>query len=379
MRLLACLGFAVSLAAQSLPPVRFLEISCAGWTIQSDLVYGSNLNPWTNGVDTLKLDVWEPKDDPATPRRPVLIYVHGGQWYYGDKTDGPVKLVLQNLCTYGWVGIAINYRLATSANHGGLAPTVVAEDAKAAVRWVRKNAAALRIDPERIAIGGDSVGANAAILVGYTTWAGNSGNPGFASNTQAVLDLWGRGLTPINDPKCGICIVHGDQDQANSYTGEALRMVAEAQTHGVFHQLVTLPGAAHAPWERWSEFWPRTTQTLYEALRCQELAGLTLVPGYASPGWLVWNVAAWHDDTFALFLSPMQANLQIPGLGLLQLDPRAIVWLWTQSFPSTPLVSAKFSGLPVPAGFQGALHLQGLYVRGAQALRLSNCATARFP
>ena len=75
-------------------------------------------------------------------------------------------------------------------------------DPKAAVRWLRKNAAELRIDTERIAAFGCSAGAmTTAFLcgVGDTKGEGTSGNPGFSSDIQAGVALSGA-LIELN---CG--------------------------------------------------------------------------------------------------------------------------------------------------------------------------------
>src|SRR5215471_4447827 len=55
-------------------------------TVTSNLVYGSNTNPWTLTVEQLKLDLYEPLGDTETSR-PVYIHVHGGSWFTGSKTD----------------------------------------------------------------------------------------------------------------------------------------------------------------------------------------------------------------------------------------------------------------------------------------------------
>lgn len=369
--------FAVTLTAQVPPPIKYHDVSFAGWTVTSDLVYGSNQNPWFPRVDTLTLDVWEPQGD-TSALRPALVYLHGGQWSYGDKTDGPVKLVLQNLAVRGVVGFAINYRLANTMSAGVQGANVLAEDAKAAIRWIRKNAAQWRIDPERIGVGGDSVGANGAIVTGFTTWEGTSGNPGYPSNVKWVLDFWGRGVTPINDPKVTLCIIHGDADTANDYTLEALRMQTEAAQNGVTCELITLAGAGHGAWDRWSFFAPRFIERQWEALRLMELAGVNAFAGWASPGYLAPTASGWGGDLFALFLSPNKVNIPIPYLGTLCLDPALLVQLWTVSFPATPRVSQTFTVFQIPGGFQGMLHLQGMYVRPGIIPRLSNCFSAQF-
>lgn len=371
------LALATPLAAQTLPPIKFVDLSFGGWTVTSDIAFGSNQNPWFPRVDTLLLDVYEPQGD-SSAKRPAMVYVHGGQWTYGDKTDGPPKLVLQNMAARGVVGFAINYRLANTTNAGVQGANVVAEDAKAAIRWIRKNAQQWRIDPDRIGIAGDSVGANGAIVAAYTSWEGTSGNPGYPSHVNWVLDFWGRGVTPINDPKVPLCIVHGDQDAANSYAGEALRMQAEAATNGVPCELITLAGAGHSPWHLWSTFAPPVIERQYESLKLVELAGVDVVPGWSSPGVFAPTACGWAGDLCVVFLSNNKVEIPIPYLGTLWLDPNVLVQLWSTTLPASPRVSQTFTAFQIPGGFQGTLHIQGIYVRPGIIPRLSNCFSATF-
>ena len=59
---------------------------------------------------------------------------------------------------------------------------------QAAVRWVRANAAARRLDPDRIATGGFSAGATMSVATAYNSDdPGNSGNPGYSSRVTAAI------------------------------------------------------------------------------------------------------------------------------------------------------------------------------------------------
>jgi acetyl esterase len=93
---------------------------------------------------------------PRDPLRAALVYFHGGGWVLGslESADASCRAIAnRSRC----VVISIDYRLAPETKFPG-----AVEDAYAAVVWVADNAAELRIDPERIAVGGASAGGNLA-------------------------------------------------------------------------------------------------------------------------------------------------------------------------------------------------------------------------
>ena len=92
-------------------------------------------------------------------RLPLLVYLHGGGWMLGsiDSFDTLVR-ALANAA--GAIVLSVGYRLAPEAPFpAGL------EDCLSAVRWAASNAAELGADPERLAVAGDSAGANLATVV----------------------------------------------------------------------------------------------------------------------------------------------------------------------------------------------------------------------
>ena len=96
---------------------------------------------------------------PSLSRGPLLVFFHGGGFMYGDleSHDAPCRHLAERS---GVRVLAIDYRL------GPERPFPAAyDDALAAYRWVVEHADDLAVDPARLAVGGDSAGANLAIGV----------------------------------------------------------------------------------------------------------------------------------------------------------------------------------------------------------------------
>jgi len=87
---------------------------------------------------------------------PALVYFHGGGWVIGnlESYDSSCR-ALTNAANCAVISVA--YRLAPEAKF-----PAAHEDAYAAYRWVLQNAAGIRVDPKRIAVGGESAGGNLA-------------------------------------------------------------------------------------------------------------------------------------------------------------------------------------------------------------------------
>ncbi|KAI8841890.1 Alpha/Beta hydrolase protein [Chytriomyces cf. hyalinus JEL632] len=126
----------------------------------------------------LTLDVVRRKKD--FWNRPVLVYVHGGAWAYGDKQKRIMPTCYHFASNENWVVLNINYRLAPKFN---LHDMVV--DVKRVIAWAKKNAHVHGGDPSFIAIAGGSAGAHLVSIAALTqNWA--EFQPGFESADTSV-------------------------------------------------------------------------------------------------------------------------------------------------------------------------------------------------
>lgn len=96
---------------------------------------------------------------------PVIIWIHGGGWEAGSRTEYPAVLegMYRRFAADGYIVVSIDYRLSREVSF----PACL-HDCKAAVRWVRAHAAELGADPARIGVWGESAGGHLSALIGLT-------------------------------------------------------------------------------------------------------------------------------------------------------------------------------------------------------------------
>jgi acetyl esterase/lipase len=288
----------------------------------ANLEYAPPDPPTSNGH---KLDLYIPSG--AAKPLPVAIWTGGSAWMAdtGKSTAGGVALQL-NPAGFAVAGVSI--RSSSQVQFPGQL-----HDIKAAIRWLRANAAQYNLDPNRIAIMGDSSGgwttSMAAVTGDAPDMEGTVGTTGVSSAVQAAvafypptnfltMDAWAlrkcadanfchdsqtspesrlvgcaiqtcpekvqaanptRYITAADPP---IMILHGDSDPLVPHNqGEHFYMALnKACKEAVF---ISLPKAGHGPWNGFL-----TSDAIREAatMRSTSAAGCTVTnPTPYTPTW----------------------------------------------------------------------------------------------
>jgi len=142
---------------------------------------------------TLGLDLYMPM---GVARPPLLVWIHGGRWLHESKD----QINTLALVDEGFAIASVDFRLSVDAPF----PAQI-YDIKAAIRFLRANAATYGYDPARIGVHGRSSGGHLTALVGVTNGVeALEGNVGsyldVSSDVQAVVSYFGASnLTTIMD------------------------------------------------------------------------------------------------------------------------------------------------------------------------------------
>lgn len=249
-----------------------------------DLEFASARNPVLgNRVEALKLDLYLPAGD-GCAKRPVILFIHGGWFQTGDR-KGDAELC-RRFARMGFAAASIDYRMAaygvfTPANF--MTPAYMAsQDARAAVRWCRKHAAAYAMDTSLIFVGGCSAGGYAALAAAYMDkpgevpafagmasigggMEGTGGNPEFSSAFAGAINISGgiydtsylaKGNMPVVSVQCsGDPIVSPGRDSLrHPGTGKGFLVTygstavhARAAHLGIPNQVFTFRRICHCP------------------------------------------------------------------------------------------------------------------------------------
>ena len=124
--------------------------------VSRNIPYAETKNPRQS------LDLYLPKNRNKDEKLPVVVFIHGGGWKAGDKSSGGGRLM--PLVSSGrYAGVSVGYRMTDQAQW----PAQI-HDCKAAIRWIRGNAADYGLDAGKIAVWGSSAGGHLVSKLGTT-------------------------------------------------------------------------------------------------------------------------------------------------------------------------------------------------------------------
>lgn len=216
----------------------------------ADILYNKNY-----AADTVKttdkksygFDLYTPHGD-VNRNRPLIIWMHGGGFVFGSKSDENIRLWCETFARRGYVCVAIDYRMGKKSalfNFGKLItncyPAVL--DVRQAVSYFREHYAIFGIDPSHIILAGNSAGAMLALQTAFSknreladslriknpaAYGGINEGP---TKVMAVINLWG-GIFNINwlkNEQTPVVSIYGSDDKIvrpgynkGSYGGKAI-------------------------------------------------------------------------------------------------------------------------------------------------------------
>ena len=169
-------------------PIVFAAAACAAALAASEPTVTTSYDvPYTTaGGAELRIDIVQPSigDGP----HPAVLVIHGGAWHEGGREEN--HRYLMELARRGYVAASPQYRFCPRDTF----PAQL-EDVKAAVRFLRSNAKALKVNPERIGAMGFSAGGHLALLLGMTGpedgFDGSTAKGVPSARVKAVVEFFG--------------------------------------------------------------------------------------------------------------------------------------------------------------------------------------------
>lgn len=165
-----------------------------------DVEYGRALN-WLGDTTVLLMDVYYPADEVDTlASRPLIVYLHGGGFHGGSKSNQKGRYWAQEFVKRGYVFASIDYRLGWPNGDSCAADTSLymravyraVQDTRAALRWLTVNADSWRLDPSHFYLLGTSAGSGASMFASY---AEDADFGSYLSEELGPLDESGNALS----------------------------------------------------------------------------------------------------------------------------------------------------------------------------------------
>lgn len=203
----------------------------------------------------LCMDIYEPEDAPAN-KRPLVLMIHGGAFYNGDKQDETYVKWCRHYASLGYVAVSLNYRMGFLPYKNAIdcAGYRATQDANAAIRYLLHHADTYRINPDWIFTWGTSAGGITALNVAFmkdenrpksVVQEGKIAklNPEHTGtfSIKAVANMWGavHDTSILANHYIPIISFHGDADGIvpYGYGQPFLKLLASSLTSEMKNQL----------------------------------------------------------------------------------------------------------------------------------------------
>lgn len=259
------------------------------YRVDKNVSYGHASGYWTSNVSTknnyadvittgiskslkkrdlnLTMDLYIPQNDDLKAR-PLLMFIHGGAFYMGDKSDNAIVLWCKHFASLGYVVASINYRM-------GFQPTKRAiercgysavQDAHAAMRYLLENKSVYKIDPDYLFVAGSSAGGITALNLafmrnqnrpessqkgvlsddmGNIESSGNSFKQSFS--IRAVGNMWGavNDVQMLKNSHTAVVSFHGNADKIVPYDYDTPMAFLGSEINGIFFDKMYGSAAIH--------------------------------------------------------------------------------------------------------------------------------------
>jgi acetyl esterase/lipase len=207
----------------------------------------------------LRLFIFRPKNQGATPLRTVLFYFGGG-WRSGSVASFADQA--QAFAANGYVAVLADYRVSC---RDGTTPLSAVSDARAAYKWLRKHAGEVGVDPTQIVLSGGAAGGQLALVTAMEARPENKPtalilfNPvvDLVTSARWYLKPLAQQISPSALSMVGLpptLILHGEMDRrvpidsVRAFCDQASKAGAvctvrayPGEDHGFYHRRTVLP------------------------------------------------------------------------------------------------------------------------------------------
>lgn len=232
------------------------------FTLSSGVVFASKPAGSPVANMDLALELYQPSGAGVPANRPAIILIHGGGFVIGNRFNARLIGMCERLARRGYTCVSIDYRLQgddpvvgapfapienlfmLSGDPRSAAAAAATEDGWAAYQWLVNNASSLRVDINRVAVGGSSAGAVTALYMGYAL---DKTGVALPNTFAAVFDMWGVPVAPSSYIQTGdapLLITHGDNDPTVNVSA-AYTLETQSIAVGLTHESYIVAGAGH--------------------------------------------------------------------------------------------------------------------------------------